>query len=177
MLYINNDTYSKLKAAFPDLKDVDMHLENRPGSWQTNRYIQIFINGQEHDIHYEYLIDRDWNGRLELHFEGADWGDRYNDLIDHLMNSTQNSDLLTWSGWDLGYRCQHVRKISDISDLCETLQYMRGIFDKLIEKFHAEAPAYFFTQFGISLYHNLPGRQHPHNMVLFQIFNASSQIF
>ena len=141
MLYINNDTYSKLKAVFPDLKDVDMHLENRPGSWQTNRYIQIFINGQEHDIHYEYLIDRDWNGRLELHFEGADWGDRYNDLIDHLMNSTQNSDLLTWSGWDLGYRCQHVRKISDISDLCETLQYMRGIFDKLIEKFHAEAPA------------------------------------
>ena len=55
------------------------------GSWQTSRHIQIYLNGYEHNIHYEYRIDGNWHGRVELHFEG-DWENKYGVLIDRLMN-------------------------------------------------------------------------------------------
>ena len=101
MLYINDWSINMLKNKFPRL---NINPKCPSGSWQTSRYIQIYIDGYDHDLHYEYRIDGNWNGRVELHFEG-DWETKYGILIDRLMNNTQNSDELIWSEWDYGSRC------------------------------------------------------------------------
>jgi len=138
MLYINEWSINMLKYKFPKL---DINPRCPSGSWQTSRYIQIYIDGYDHDLHYEYRIDRNWNGRVELHFEG-EWEAKYGILIDRLMNNTQNSEELIWSGWDYGYRCQHAKKINTIEDLFQILSYMMELFDKLIKNLTSEIPVF-----------------------------------
>lgn len=138
MLYINDWSINMLKNKFPRL---DIKPKYPSGSWQTSRYIQIYIDGYDHDLHYEYRIDGNWNGRVELHFEG-DWETKYGILIDRLMNNTQNSDELIWSEWNYGYRCQHTKKINTIDDLFLTLSYMIELFDKLIKNLTSEIPTF-----------------------------------
>lgn len=48
-----------LRDKYPDYR---MNPYCPSGSWQTSRYIQIFIDGYDDDLHYEYLIDGGWNG-------------------------------------------------------------------------------------------------------------------
>lgn len=138
MLYINDWSINMLKNKFSKF---DINPKCPSGSWQTSRYIQIFLNGYDHDLHYEYRIDGNWNGRVELHFEG-EWEAKYGILIDRLMNNTQNSDELIWSEWDYGYRCQHAKKINTIEDLFQTLSYMMELFDKMIRNLTSEIPAF-----------------------------------
>ena len=138
MLYINDWSVKMLRDKYPDYR---MNSYCPSGSWQTSRYIQIFIDGYDDDLHYEYLIGGGWNGRVELHFEGEDWETKYGVLIDRLMNNTQNCDDLTWSELGCGYRCQHTRKIDSIEDLCQTMSYMMELFGKLIKEFTKEKPA------------------------------------
>lgn len=138
MLYINDWSINMLKNKFPRL---DINPKCPSGSWQTSRCIQIYIDGYDHDLHYEYRIDRNWNGRVELHFEG-EWEIKYSILIDRLMNNTQNSDELIWSEWYYGYRCQHAKKINTIEDLFQTLSYMMELFDKLIGILTSEIPEF-----------------------------------
>ena len=46
--------------------------------------MQIHIDAyNDKNLHYEYRIDGNWEGRVELHFEG-DWETKYGLLIDHL---------------------------------------------------------------------------------------------
>ena len=101
-----------------------------PGSWQTSRYVQIFFDGYDHDLHYECRIGGGWNGRVELHFEGDDWETKYGVLIDRLMNNIQNCDDLTWSEWDYGYRCQHTKTIK--WDDSEEDRVLRDSFGNLV---------------------------------------------
>ena len=136
MLYINDWSATQLKNKYNNL---DIYVKCPYGSWQTKRYIQIFLDGYDHDLHYEYRIDRQWNGRVELHFEG-NWETKYGVLIDRLMNNTQNSDELYWSEWDYGYRCQHSKKINTIDELFETMSYMMDLFNKLIDSLSSEMP-------------------------------------
>ena len=136
MLYINDWSANQLKNKYNNL---DIYVKCPYGSWQTKRYIQIFLDGYDHDLHYEYRIDRQWNGRVELHFEG-NWETKYGVLIDRLMNNTQNSDELYWSEWDYGYRCQHSKKINTIDELFETMSYMMDLFNKLIDSLSSEMP-------------------------------------
>ena len=137
MLYINDWSANQLKNKYNNL---DIYVKCPYGSWQTKRYIQIFLDGYDHDLHYEYRIDRQWNGRVELHFEG-NWETKYGVLIDRLMNNTQNSDELYWSEWDYGYRCQHSKKINTIDELFETMSYMMDLFNKLIDSLSSEIPS------------------------------------
>jgi len=137
MLYINDWSINELKNKFPGL---NINPNCPSGSWQTSRYIQIFIDGYDHDLHYEYRIDENRNGRVELHFEG-DWETKYSILIDRLMNNTQNSNELIWSEWYYGYRCQHAKNINTIEDLFLTLSHMMELFDKLIKNLTSEIPA------------------------------------
>lgn len=138
MLHIDNWSVEMLKKKYPDYT---IRAPWKSGSWQTSRYIQLLIPGMVDDIHYEYRIDSNWEGRVELHFEG-DWEAKYSILIDRLMNNTQNCDELTWSGWDYGYSCQHCRKINKIEDLYQTLSYMIDLFDKLIHNHTSETLAF-----------------------------------
>lgn len=137
MLYINPWSIEMLKKKFPNYR-ISSYCQQ--GSWQTSRYIQIYIDGYDDDIHYEYRIDGGWNGRVELHFEG-EWEAKYNVLIDHLMNKTQNCDELIWSEWHYGYRCQHLQKINTIEELYQTMSYMIELFDKLIRDSYTKLPA------------------------------------
>ena len=138
MLYINDWSIKMLKKRFSNYAIT----ANCPsGSWQTSRYIQIFINGYDKDLHYEYRIDRNWNGRVELHFEG-DWESKYGVLIDCLINKTQNSDELIWSEWGSGYRCQHANKVDTIEDLYHTLSYMMDIFNKNLDSLTLKLPTF-----------------------------------
>ena len=120
--------------------DYSLYSYSPSGSWQTSRYVQIFIDGHDHNLHYEYRIDGGWNGRVELHFEGEDWETKYGALIDRLINNTQNCSDLTWSEWDNGYRCQHTKTIDSIEDLFQTMSYMMELFGKLIKVFTKEIP-------------------------------------
>lgn len=129
MISINDQTFKELEKHFSQYK---IYLHCPPGSWQTSRYIQIFIDGQDHDMHYEYIIDSGWNGRVELHFEGEQWENKYGLLIDSLIDKTQNCEDLAWSEWNCGYRCQHSRTIANLNELFGTLSYMMDVFDKLI---------------------------------------------
>ena len=127
-----------LKEKYP-LYSINPHCPS--GSWQTSRYIQIFLEGYDKDLHYEYRIDGNWNGRVELHFEGS-WEEKYGVLIDRLMNNTQNCDDLLWSEWDWGYRCQHTRNIDNIETLFQTMSYMMEVFTKLIRHLSLEIPTF-----------------------------------
>lgn len=139
MLYINNWSIKMLKQKFPNYK-VTSYCPS--GSWQTSRYIQIHIDAyNDKNLHYEYRIDGNWEGRVELHFEG-DWETKYGLLIDRLINNTQNSDELIWSEWNYGYRCQHSSKINTIEDLCQTMSYMIELFDSLIRSVTSEIPVF-----------------------------------
>ena len=138
MLYINDWSIAQLKTQFENCK---INFYSPSGSWQTKRYIQIFIDGYDDDLHYEYRIDGKWNGRVELHFE-KDWETKYGVLIDSLIDSTQNSEELVWSEWTYGYRCQHSKKINTIEDLFQTMSYMMELFDKLLKSFASEIPNY-----------------------------------
>ena len=82
MLPINTWTFNFLKAHFSQ-NEISSYFPS--GSWQTSRYIQVFIPSQDKDLHYEYCIDHNWDGRVELHFE-ENWEDKYALIIDKLMD-------------------------------------------------------------------------------------------
>lgn len=130
MLTIDETSVKQLKEKFPQY-DINGYFP--PHSWQTSRYVQIFIDGYDHDMHYEYRIDGSWNGRIELHFEGNGWESKYGELVDKLINSTENCDELNWEEWGIGYRCQYSKKIVAIEDLYAALSYMVDLFDRLIK--------------------------------------------
>lgn len=137
MLPIDNWSIAKLKKHFPGRK---ISANNPKRSWQTSRFIQIFMDGYDDDLHYEYRIEGDRKGRVELHFEG-DWNQKYGTLIDCLMNETQNCEELTWSEADFGYRCQHAKKIDTIEELFQTMAYMMTIFEGLLKSPASKMPA------------------------------------
>ena len=129
MLPIYNYTSDIIKDKFPNHK-VSPHCPS--GSWQTSRYIQVYIPSQDKDLHFEYCIDHNWEGHLELHFEG-NWENKYGNLIDDLMDLTQNNDNLVWSSWQYGFRCQLSQKIDTAEDLIHSLSDMMDLFEEKIK--------------------------------------------
>ena len=136
MLEINTWTFKLLEEHFSQNK-ITPYYPSR--SWQKSRYIQISIPLQDGDLHYEYRIDHNWVGRVELHFEG-DWEDKYGLIIDKLMDYTQNNEQLNWSEWRCGYRCQLVKKIDSPEDLIAGISYMMELFDNKIKEIKSIQP-------------------------------------
>lgn len=136
MLPINTSTFNLLKENFIH-NNISPYYPN--GSWQTSRHIQIYIPSQDMDLHYEYRIDHNWDGRVELHFEG-DWEDKYGLIIDELMDYTQNNEQLNWSEWRCGYRCQLVKKIETSEELLTGVSYMMELFDNKIKEITSKQP-------------------------------------
>lgn len=124
MLYIREWSIAELKDKFSEDKyTVEPYCP--PGTWQTSRYIQIFIEGCDKDIHYEYLIE-DWKGRVELHFEG-EWEQKYSSLIERLFESTADCEELIWEEWSCGYRCRHLKEIETVEELYQTFLRMTNL--------------------------------------------------
>lgn len=136
MLPINPWTFNYLKEYFSQ-NNLSPYYPS--GSWQTSRYIQIFIPSQDRDLHYEYRIDHNWDGRVELHFE-ENWEEKYGLLIDTLMDYTQNNEQLNWSEWRYGYRCQLTTKIERREELLAGLLYMMDLFDNKIREITSQQP-------------------------------------
>lgn len=136
MLPINTWAFNQLKNHFSQYK-ISPHYPS--GSWQTSRYIQIFIPNQDKNLHYEYIIDGNWDGRVELHFEG-NWEENYGTLIDKLMDQTQNNEQLTWSIWSFGFRCQLVKTVETLEDLFSSLSYIMELFDTKIKELTSLQP-------------------------------------
>ena len=133
MLPINQWTFNFLKEHFPEHEIIPYYPG---GSWQTSRYIQINTPLPDGHIHYEYRVDHNWEGRIELHFEG-NWEENYATLIDGLMNQTQNNERLKWSEWGSFFRCQLAKKINTIDDLLEGVSYLMDLFDSKIAELSA----------------------------------------
>lgn len=104
------------------------------GSWQTSRYIQILTPLPDKNVHYEYRIDSNWDGRIELHFEGDDWEQKYNWLIDELSNRTQYNEELIWLEWFYGYKCCLSKKIDTPEDFFANLYNFMGVFDSMLQE-------------------------------------------
>lgn len=135
MLKIDDWSIEQIKNRY--LKKYRMQINCPPRSWQTSRYIQLYLDGYD-NMHFEYRITGKGNGRVELHFEGD--LEKYYVLIDNLMNFTQNSEELIWSDWGEGYRCKHYKKINTIEELFQTMTYMIELFEKLIGDLSSENP-------------------------------------
>ena len=132
MLSINEQLEQQLKGRFPNLTFGESYYT--PGTWQSSRYIQILTPLNDENIHYEYCIDSDWNGRIELHFEGEDWESKFNQLIEELRDRTQNNEDLAWSVWDCGYRCRFSKTINSFDDLVANLTIFMDMFDGMLKE-------------------------------------------
>lgn len=132
MLYINNWLENQLKKHFPNRKLGSCYYAS--GTWQTSRYIQILTPLPDEYIHYEYCFDNNWDGRIELHFEGDDWEEKYDLLIDELRDRTQYNEDLSWSKWACGYRCRFSKKINSLEDLYSFLPIFMDTFDGLLKE-------------------------------------------
>jgi len=147
MLYINEWTYNQLAERLSRVStNIKTTLHCPYGSWQTSRYIQVFIPNQNDDrLHYEYHIDSSsWEGYVELHFEddGTNgWGKKYGGIINELMNQTRNDESLKWEEWGAGYRCRYVKEINSLEDMEKGLSYMMGLFNPKIEAFYTSKQA------------------------------------
>lgn len=132
MLSINEQLEHLLKERFPNRSFGESYYA--PGTWQSSRYIQILTPLNDKNIHYEYCIDSDWNGRIELHFEGEDWDPKYNQLIEELSDRTQYREDLIWSNWDCGYRCQFSKTINSFDELVAYLTVFMETFDNVLKE-------------------------------------------
>ena len=114
MLAINETLFNELKEHFSKRKFGEPYFDS--GTWQTHRFIKILtplVN--DLNIHYEYRIKSNWEGSIELHFEGDDWAEKYGKSIDELCNRTQDNPDLSWTDWMNGraYRCKYENEIND----------------------------------------------------------------
>ena len=132
MLSINSWLEKQLKKQFPNLRFGESYYQS--GTWQTSRFIQILTPLPDTMIHYEYCIDSNWDGRIELHFEGNDWEKKYERLIDELQDRTQYSEDLTWYECYSSYRCRFSKKIDTLENLYQYLPVFMDVFDGLLQE-------------------------------------------
>ena len=96
--YCNIDQYlyNYLKGFWVDKK---FHGVFPSRTWQYNRYIQISTPVNDSSIHYEYRIDNEWNGLVELHIEGRYTQTDYMRFLRYLQKQTETNPDLSWHQW------------------------------------------------------------------------------
>lgn len=132
MLNINEQLEQRLRDQFSNRKFGESYYPS--GTWQISRYIQILTSLEDESIHYEYCIDSNWDGRVELHFEGEDWEQKYSQLIEELRDRTQYNEDLAWSKWDCGYRCRFSKIINSFDELVAYLTIFMDTFDGALKE-------------------------------------------
>lgn len=113
---------------------VEKFCKDFKGKWHTSRFIQISAPLDDSLVHYEYRINQNWRGQVELHFEGKDWEQRYGNLVDFLMERTE--DHVSWCSWgDYGYRCilKDAIDYSGWDTFFRSLDNFISLFDELIK--------------------------------------------
>lgn len=87
MAWIDYDTERFVKNTYPE-RWLSSHLYR---IWQPNRYIQIKTSIPDDTFHYEII-----NGSIELHIECDDYESKYGDLVEYLIESTDNVPEYQW---------------------------------------------------------------------------------
>ena len=132
-LLIYDSLLSHIKEKFPERK-VNANIGK---SWHDNRYIQIYSFFDD-NIHYEYI-----RGRVCLHFED-EAPSKYKELIDFLMQKTDNEEMIEWQEWNNGWWCcEYLQTINTIEQLDKVLDIVITLFDKLIEEFTSDSTSTF----------------------------------
>lgn len=99
-------------------------------SRHANRFIQISTPIDDRNIHYEYI-----NGHVFLHFEGNSTI-KYKDLIDSLMQSTENDEMFEWGEWGSdSWCCKYFIEVDTVNQLDRVLDTVMPFFDELINSF------------------------------------------
>lgn len=106
------------------------------GQWQYNRCIQISTPLANNDIHYEYCIERDWNGHVELHFEGRYGQKEYIRVLNYLKDQSNREKCLSWHSWGKlsNGRCRIDVDINSWVDITDSLKCLMDIFDPILEE-------------------------------------------
>ena len=125
-LLIYDSLLNHIKERFPK-RIVNSYIGR---SRHANRFIQISTPIDDFNIHYEYI-----NGRVCLHFEGNSVIS-YKDLIDFLMQSTENDEMFEWGEWGSdSWCCKYFLEVDTVDQLDRVLDTVMPFFDNLINSF------------------------------------------
>ena len=130
--YCNIDQYlyNYLKGFWVDKK---FHGVFPSRTWQYNRYIQISTPVNDSSIHYEYRIDNEWNGLVELHIEGRYTQTDYMRFLRYLQKQTETNPDLSWHQWGkCKGRCSIKITINNWEDIKNAFQKLITFFDPLL---------------------------------------------
>ena len=130
--YCNIDQYlyNYLKGCWVDKK---FHGVFPSRTWQYNRYIQISTPVNDSSIHYEYRIDNEWNGLVELHIEGRYTQTDYMRFLRYLQKQTETNPDLSWHQWGkCKGRCSIEITINNWEDIKNAFQKLIMFFDPLL---------------------------------------------
>lgn len=92
MAWIDYNTLEAVKQICPGRWNsgaVNFHKK-----WEGNRYIQVATPLDDRNVHYEIV-----SKGVELHFEGDSPQEKYSDIIEYLMEKTNNSTYFKWESW------------------------------------------------------------------------------
>lgn len=134
---IDKDNYcvNLIRNHFSGKRDVRGHITD--GSWQTSRFIQISSAIKKWDVHYEYRVIQDrngnWNGKIELHFEGEDWGNRYGRIIDALIERTQDQFKSHFNAGGYAFTSNEILSYPEDSFL-KSIDRFINLFDRLLSE-------------------------------------------
>lgn len=126
MAWIGYNTEQFIKNHYPE-RWLSSHLYR---IWQPNRYIQIKTPLNNDDFHYEII-----NGRIELHIENEDYESKYGNIVEFLMESTENAPEYQWGPWiDSGFRCSFIGETPD-DEFESIVKDFISKFDELIQTY------------------------------------------
>lgn len=130
MAWIDYNTERFVKNTYPDRwHPSQSHLYR---IWQPNRYIQIKTPIPDDTFHYEII-----NGRIELHIECDDYELKYGDLVEFLIESTDNVQEYQWGSWgNNGFRCSFIGATPD-SEFEDIVREFIAKFDELINAYRS----------------------------------------
>ena len=128
-LLIYDSLLNHIKERFPK-RIVNSYIGK---SRHANRFIQINTPIDDYNIHYEYI-----NGRVYLHFEGNTVA-LYKDLIDSLMQNTENDEMFEWGGWGSNsWCCKYFLEVETMDQLDRVLDTVMSFFDNLINLYYSD---------------------------------------
>lgn len=125
MLWIDYNILNFINSTFPDKWNSDSNYFYK--KWQPNRFIQFGTSLSDNRVHYEIV-----STGIELHFEGENVDELFGNLIDFLMEQTDNATDYCWEKWACGWhRCIYCGEVSH-DNIQEVILQFVAKFDELI---------------------------------------------
>lgn len=127
---IEYSSRNAVNKAFPN-RIIGEHLYWIP---RKNRYFQLSTPINDPYVHHE-IIRRPSGVFVELHFEGNEYSEKYQRLIDYLIKATADLTNFVWEYCGEAYICQYASVVENDRQLIETLSFFMSKIDGLINCF------------------------------------------